>query len=115
MTVLAFAQGAYYFITGLWSLVHIDSFQKVTGRKTDLWLVKTVGILLVALGTGLILAGLQQEFGVGLIFIAMATCAGLITIELTYVSKRVIAPIYLADAAVEAGFISWWAGCFLNA
>ena len=70
------AQGVYYVVSGAWPLVHIDSFQKVTGRKTDLWLVHTVGLQVL--------------------------------IELVYVLKRVISPIYLADAVVELGFIGWW-------
>jgi hypothetical protein len=105
---VALTQGAYYLVSGAWSLVHIDSFQKVTGRKTDLWLVKTVGLLLVAIGGGLILAGVGREFAPGLVFIAMASPAALLLIELVYVLKRVISPIYLADALVELGFLIWW-------
>jgi len=104
-------QGAYYLVFGAWSLVHIDSFQKVTGRKTDLWLVKTVGLLLVAIGGGLIFAAAGPQFVPGLIFIAMASAAALLGIELVYVRKRVISPIYLADALVELGFVVWWALC----
>ena len=92
-------------------MVHIDSFQKVTGRKTDLWLVKTVGVLLVAIGGGLIFAAAGRQFVPGLIFIAMASAAALLGIELVYVRKRVISPIYVADALVELGFVVWWALC----
>ena len=41
------AQGVYYVVSGAWPLVYIDSFQKVTGRNTDLWLVHTVGLLVL--------------------------------------------------------------------
>ncbi|SHL25073.1 hypothetical protein SAMN05444407_10372 [Chryseobacterium contaminans] len=37
----------YYFATSLWPLVHIKSFLIITGDKTDIWLVKTVSILLL--------------------------------------------------------------------
>jgi len=37
----------YYVVSGAWPLVYIDSFQKVTGRNTDLWLVHTVGLLVL--------------------------------------------------------------------
>lgn len=90
-------------------MVHIDSFQKVTGRKTDLWLVKTVGLLLGAIGAGLIIAASSRQFAPGIVFIAMASAAALLCIELVYVIKRVIWPIYLADALVELGFLIWWA------
>jgi hypothetical protein len=106
---VALTQGIYYLVSGAWGVVHVDSFQKVTGRKTDLWLVKTVGLLLVAIGGGLILAGAGRGFAPGLVFIAMASAVALLTVELVYVLKRVIGPIYLADAVVEAGFLIWWA------
>jgi hypothetical protein len=115
MVTLAFLQGAYFFVTGAWAIVHIDSFQKVTGRKTDLWLVKTVGVLLVVIGSGLILAGMKQQLGPGLILIGMGSAAGLIAIELVYVFRGVISTIYGADAVVEAGFLIGWMMCFLNA
>jgi hypothetical protein len=47
-------QGAYYVATGLWSLVHYRSFEAFTGRKRDPWLVRTVGLLAVVVGAGLI-------------------------------------------------------------
>lgn len=106
---MALTQRPYYLVSGAWSVVHIDSFQRVTGRKADLWLVKTVGLLLVAIGGGLILAGVGRGFVPGLVFIAMASAAALLVIELVYVLKRVIGPIYLADALVELGFLIWWA------
>jgi len=43
------------------------------------------------------------------VFIAMASAVVLLAIELVYVLKRVISPIYLADALVELGFLIWWA------
>ena len=51
---ISLAQGLFYFLTGVWALVSIDTFQKVTGPKTDLWLVKTVGVLFRVIGIGLI-------------------------------------------------------------
>jgi hypothetical protein len=51
-----------------------------------------------------------RGFAPGLVFIAMASAAALLIIEVVYVLKRVIGPIYLADALVEVGFLIWWAG-----
>ena len=42
---VALAHACYYLITGVWPLLSIGTFEKVTGPKTDRWLVKTVGIL----------------------------------------------------------------------
>jgi hypothetical protein len=109
VTVLATLQGLYYVVSGLWAIVHIESFQKVTGPKTDLWLVKTVGLLLAVIGAGLLLAAYRQQFDPALILIAMGSAAALLTIELVYVAKRTISRIYLLDAAIEAVLIAWWA------
>jgi hypothetical protein len=115
MTAVALTQGGYFLISGAWSLVHIASFQRLTGPKHDLWLVKTVGCLLVAIGAGLLLAGVRQQFEPGLILIAMGSAAALVAIEIAYVLKRVISPIYWVDTAIELGFILWWAACLLKA
>jgi hypothetical protein len=72
-----------------------------------------VGLLLLAIGGGLILAGATRQFAPGLVFIAMASAAALLAIELVYVLRRVISVIYLADALVEVGFLIWWATYFM--
>lgn len=52
--VLLWVQGVYTALTTLWGLVDIDSFMAVTAPKTDVWLVKTVSAVLLALGLTLI-------------------------------------------------------------
>lgn len=59
-TLVALAQGVYYIVTCLWSLLSIDTFQRATGPKTDLWLVKTVGALVGVIGAVLI-AGMARS------------------------------------------------------
>jgi hypothetical protein len=113
MMQVVFVQGCYFLITGMWPILGIDSFQKVTGRKTDLWLVKTVGVLVIAIGAGLIAAGIAQRFDPGLIVIAMASALGLLGIDLIYAFKRVISVVYALDAVVEAGFLVWWIMCLI--
>jgi hypothetical protein len=34
-TIVAFAQAAAYFLTGIWPLVSMRTFEAVTGEKTD--------------------------------------------------------------------------------
>lgn len=104
------AQAAYYAVTGVWPLLSIGTFQKVTGPKHDLWLVKTVGVLVAAIGGALWLAarkeGAPSEEAVAL---AAGSAAGLAAIDIVYPLKRVISPIYLADALVELGLVGAWA------
>ena len=105
---VAIAQGLFYFLTGVWALVSIDTFQKVTGPKTDLWLVKTVGVLVSVIGIGLILAGIRNNITAEIFFIAVGSAAVLTAIDVFYVSRKVISKIYLLDAAVEIFFIACW-------
>lgn len=105
---LAFAQGAYFVATGLWPLVHIESFLLVTGPKEDLWLVRTVAMLAVCIGVGLCSAGFQRRVVSPLIIIAMASAVGFILLDVRYVVEDIIAPVYLIDAAVEMIFFGCW-------
>jgi hypothetical protein len=105
---VALMQGIYYVMTGLWPLVSIGTFQRVTGPKADLWLVKTVGVLIAVIGAALILAGVRGEVTRSMIFLAVASAAGLAGVDVIYVSKQVIARIYLLDALVELILMVWW-------
>lgn len=105
---VALMQGIYYVMTGLWPLVSIGTFQQVTGPKTDLWLVKTVGVLIAIIGAALMLAGMRGDVTPSVIVLAVASAAGLAGVDVIYVSKQVIARIYLLDAIVELVLIPWW-------
>src|SRR4051794_19239540 len=69
-TALLWLQGVYYLVTGVWPLVSIETFQMVTGRKTDHletgreadhWLVMTVGVLITAVALTLLLAAWRRK------------------------------------------------------
>jgi hypothetical protein len=108
MIAVALVQGLYFLAIGLWPLVHSQSFQKVTGPKTDLWLTKTVGVLMMVIGAGLIAAGIAEQVLPPVILIAMAAALGLLVLDLVYALRRIISPVYAVDALVEAGFLAWW-------
>ena len=115
MTWLAFVQGIYFLITGVWPLVSIDTFQRVTGPKTDLWLVNTVGILIGVIGFGLIAWALTNHVTLDVVVFAIGSAAGLGTIDVFYSLRGVIAKIYLADAVIEAVIVLAWIVAFLLA
>src|SRR2546429_388369 len=69
-TVLLWAQGLYYLATGVWPLVSIETFQMVTGPKTDNlptgregdhWLVMTVAVLIVSVAVTLLVAAWRRR------------------------------------------------------
>lgn len=109
---LALLQGIYYLITGLWALASIRTFMKVTGPKIDIWLVKTVGVLVGVIGAVLILAGMREAVTVELAALAAGSAAGLSGIDVYYVSKSVISRIYLLDAVAEGILVAGWLYCF---
>jgi hypothetical protein len=106
--LVALAQGIYFFISGIWPILSMSTFLKVTGPKTDLWLVKTVGLILVVIGVVLIVAQVNREINTSIIVLAIGSAFSLILVEVVYVVKRVISPIYLADALIELLLIGWW-------
>jgi len=102
-------QGLYYVLTGLWSVVSIRTFQWVTGPKSDLWLVKSVGVLLGVIGGVLGVAGVRQRTGVEISLLATESALSMAAIDVIYVAKRRISPVYLLDALIEVMFILAWA------
>ena len=82
--IVCWTQALYFSVTGPWPLIDIQSFQDVTGEKTDHWLVYTVALL------------------------GLASAAVLASIDVIFVTRKTISPIYLGDAAVELVFVFGW-------
>ena len=106
---LALGQSAFYVLTGIWPIFSIGTFQKVTGPKTDLWLVKTVGLLIAVIGGVIGLAGHKRRISPEIAMLAAGSAASLTAIDVVYVAKKRISPIYLLDAVAEVGLIALWA------
>ncbi len=101
---LAKLQGSFNLVTGLWPLLHMRSFEMVSGPKTDKWLVRTVAGLLITIGLEQVRAGsgpAAKRLGLG-------TAATLAAIDITYASKGRISKIYLLDAVIEVLIIKGW-------
>jgi hypothetical protein len=99
-------QGAYYVVTGVWPLIHIPSFEAVTGPKVEDWLVHTVGLLATAIGITLGVGVLRREAGTtALVTLSICSALAFAGIDLWYGLRGVIRPIYLADGVIELGWI----------
>jgi hypothetical protein len=105
---LALVQGLYYLATGVWPLIDIGSFQAVTGPKTDLWLVHTVGVLVTVIGLVLLAAGWRRQATPEVLLLAIGSIVALTGIDLVYTSRGVIAPVYLVDALGEVIILLGW-------
>ncbi|GEM_PF-1566518 len=115
LTEILTAQGIYYFLTGVWPVVHIRSFLAVTGPKTDLWLVRTVGLLIAVAGAAMMQAGISHEFTLGILILATGSAAALTAVDIVYVALGTIAKIYLLDAALEIALLLAWAAALFHA
>src|SRR5947209_8467548 len=122
-TILLWTQGLYYLTTGLWPLISIETFQMVTGPKTDHlptgreadhWLVMTVGVLIAAIAIAMLLAAWRRQDVIEIAVLAIASAVGLTGIDLIYVGRGVIAPIYLVDAVAEVVLIAVWIGALVG-
>lgn len=105
---LAIAQGVYYLVSGIWPILDMNSFIAVTGPKTDLWLVRTVAVLIFFMGAGLLAAGIKKQVNFSIIIIAAGAAFGLLMIDVIYVFLNVISPVYLLDAVVELIILALW-------
>ena len=103
-----FFQGLFYFITGVWPLLHIESFIWISGPKYDIWLVKTVGILLVVVGIVLFSAGLNKRINEEIFLLAVGCAAGLTVVDIYYATIDRIWDVYLLDAVAESILVVLW-------
>jgi hypothetical protein len=101
-------QSIYYAITGIWPLLHIESFIWITGPKYDLWLVKTVGILILVTGIVLFMAARNKRISLEILLLAVGNAIGLTAIDVYYAGIDRISNIYLLDALAEVILVIIW-------
>jgi hypothetical protein len=117
---LCWAQGLYFFATGVWPLVSVDTFQAVTGEKTDHliadpptnadhWMLYTISALILAISVVILTAAWRRRASFDVALLAISSASALTIIDVVYVARGTIRPIYLADAAVEFVIIALWA------
>jgi hypothetical protein len=99
-------QSGYYVATGVWPLLNRQSFEAITGRKVDFWLVQTVGVTVAAIGVGLALSAHRNGPSDEMRATALLAAFGLGMIDVVFVARRVISPVYLLDAVAEAVFVA---------
>jgi hypothetical protein len=112
--ILALIQSIYFFITGIWPILHIDSFMQISGLKTDLWLVKTVGALIIVIAVSIFSAYKLKELIFPIVLLSIGSSGALLMIDVVYVTAGIISPVYLADGLFEILLILGWAFVLLK-
>ena len=108
-------QAGYYLVTGLWPILHMGSFEAITGPKVDDWLVKMVGLLAATIGISLAVAVLNRRWNAEVRALAILSALSFAAIDVRYALSGRISPIYLADAAVELVIVALLGGTILLA
>lgn len=99
-------QGMYFMATGLWPVVHMPSFEAITGPKTDDWLVKMVGLLAFVIGATLYSAARHSRITKDVVLLAIGSALAFTAIDLWYALTGRISLIYIGDAVVEIAMVT---------
>jgi hypothetical protein len=106
---LALGQGLYFAAAGMWPVVHLASFEAITGPKREGWLVKTVGAMIAVAGASLMVAGARRAVAPETVVLGAGSAAALAVVDVWYGGvRRRIGAIYLADAVLELGLLAAW-------
>ena len=89
----------------------------VTGEKTDNlpsgldadhWLLMTVSLLITSIAMTLLVAACRRTQAIEIGVLGLGAALGLTAIDIIYVVRQVILPIYLLDAILELPIILSW-------
>lgn len=105
---MLWVQAIYYFLTALWGLLDIDSFMKVTGPKTDIWLVKTVSVLIIPIAICLLCGIFFDTHPVPVILLAATAALGFACIDFYYTANKTIKWVYAVDGVTQAILFVVW-------
>ena len=107
--VLLWTQGIYTFLTAAWPIIDIESFLFVTGYKTEIWLVKTVSILLLVISIVLLSSTSSfRQINYPVAILALLVAIGMAYVDFYYSLNKTISKIYIADGFVEILFAVAW-------
>jgi hypothetical protein len=101
---IGIAQGVYYLMTALLPFLSLRTFIAVTGPKTDVWLVKTVGALLVVIGIALIVGSNSEEIKPNTICLGVFSALALALIDIYYALRKIISKIYRRPAKTPCAY-----------
>jgi hypothetical protein len=105
---VALAQGIYFFITGAWAIFHAKSFMLITGPKTDIWLLRLVGMLTVGISWVLFIVVKRKKQSLESMVLILFSGFSYLTIDVVYSLSGIIRYVYLYDAIIQLIFLSIW-------
>ncbi len=105
---LARSHGLVFLSAGLWPVLSIGSFERVTGPKTDRWLVKTVGSLIAVAGGAGLHAARRDRVTPEIVGLLVGVSSVLAGVSFWYARQGRISRIYYFDTLLEAALVGAW-------
>lgn len=99
--LVLFGQGIYYILTGLWPILSPETFMIVTGPKSEIFLLHTVGALAAAAGLGLTAAAVRRQFTPEIYIFSAGMASAFAAIDIIYYALGRLWAVYLLDALAE--------------
>ena len=107
---VALTHGAYLVAGGLWPILDLGSFMKVTGPKFEGWLPKGVGACMANIGAALGAAGLRGKVARELRILGVSTALSFAAMDFWYAGlRRRISRVYLLNGITQVAFVGAWA------
>jgi hypothetical protein len=106
--ILLWVQASYYLSTALVALLDIHFFMQITGPKTDIWLVKTVSVLLIPISLCLILNAVVKTNPLPVIAVGLSSSLVLAFIDFYYTANDTIKWVYAVDGILQLVFVTGW-------
>jgi len=106
---VALVQGVWDVALGAWPLLDPRSYQELTGAKQDVWLARSVGMLLALVGASLLFARARRSIGAETMFLAIASALALAFADVLVATSGAGTNAYLIDAALQLVFAGVWA------
>ena len=100
------ALSAYYVATGAAPFLSRRAFEAVTGPKSEWWLVQTVALLSLSIGSAAALADRNERLTPELGWLSAAAAASFAGIDLVHVARGRIRVTYLVDAAAQLALLA---------
>lgn len=105
---VGWVHAVFYFVSGLWPIVSMNTFTRVVGDQGSTELTQTIGLMMVATSIGLYLALKRRELTTPIIAVAMVNALFLAGFDFYYLTSGNFTVIHLADLVAQAGlFVSW--------
>lgn len=106
--------GAHLLIGCAWPLLGPASYQKVMGRKDDMWLMAGVSLLFGVTGSTIARAAATNRITPEIAQLAIGASVATAGLEVVNVSRGRISPMHLIDAAGHASIAGGWAATLLR-